>query len=56
MQAGIDQTLAFEKGMRGHDDAPDADEGAIWYLQKHTRLNSFTPSFGRRNNAKNVSW
>ena len=56
MQAGIDQTLAFEKGMRGHDDAPDADEGAIWYLQKHTRINSFTPSFGRRNNAKNVLW
>lgn len=56
MQAGIDQTLAFEKGMRGHDDAPDADEGAIWYLQKHTRINSFTPSFGRLNNAKNVLW
>ena len=56
MLAGIDQTLAFEKGMRGHDDAPDADEGAIWYLQKHTRANSFTPSFGRRNNAKNILW
>ena len=56
MLAGIDQTLAFEKGMRGHDDAPDADEGAIWYLQKHTRVNSFTPSFGRRNNAKNILW
>lgn len=56
MLAGIDQTLAFEKGMRGHDDAPDADEGAIWYLQKHSRVNSFTPSFGRRNNAKNISW
>ena len=56
MLAGIEQTLAFEKGMRGHDDAPDADEGAIWYLQKHTRVNSFTPSFGRRNNAKNILW
>lgn len=56
MLAGIEQTLAFEKGMRGHDDAPDADEGAIWYLQKHTRTNSFTPSFGRLNNAKNISW
>lgn len=56
MQAGIDQTLAFEKGMRGHDDAPDADEGAIWFLQRDTRISSFTPSFGRRNNAKNVSW
>lgn len=56
MLAGIDQTLAFEKGMRGHDDAPDADEGAIWYLQRHSRRSSFTPSFGRRNNARNVAW
>lgn len=56
MQAGLEQTLAFEKGMRGHDDAPDADEGAIWFLQRDTRISSFTPSFGRRNNAKNVSW
>lgn len=56
MLAGIDQTLAFEKGMRGHDDAPDADEGAIWFLQKHSRVNSFTPSFGRRKNAKNILW
>lgn len=56
MIAGIDQTLAFEKGMRGHDDAPDADEGAIWLLQRDTRAKSFNPSFGRRTNAKNVSW
>ena len=56
MLAGIDQTLAFEKGMRGHDDAPDADEGAIWMLQRDTRTKSFTPSFGRRTNEKNVSW
>lgn len=56
MLAGIDQTLAFEKGMRGHDDAPDADEGAIWMLQRDTRTKSFAPSFGRRTNAKNVSW
>ena len=56
MLAGIDQTLAFEKGMRGHDDAPDADEGAIWMLQRDTRTKSCTPSFGRRTNAKNVSW
>lgn len=56
MLAGIDQTLAFEKGMREHDDAPDADEGAIWLLQRDTRAKSFNPSFGRRTNAKNVSW
>lgn len=56
MLAGIDQTLAFEKGMRGHDDAPDADEGAIFLLQRDSRAKDFNPSFGRRTNAKNVSW
>ena len=35
MQVGIEQTLALERGSRVHDDAPDADEGAIWYLQRH---------------------
>ena len=56
MLAGLDQTLAFQRGMRGHDDAPDADEGALSILQKHSRITSFEPSFGRRRNAKNVSW
>ena len=57
MLTGIDQTLAFQKGMRGHDDAPDADESAIFILQRHSRITKFTPSFGRRQNAKNiVTW
>ncbi len=58
MLAGIDQTLAFEKGMRGHDDAPDADEGAIWILQRDTRQKNIVnnTSIGLRPNAKNVSW
>ncbi len=43
MQVGIEQTLALERGSRVHDDAPDADEGAIWYLQRHTRQNEFKP-------------
>lgn len=34
---GLDQLLAFEKGSGAADDAPDADEGAIWLLQKHLR-------------------
>ena len=38
MQAGIEQLLAFEKGMAGNDDAPDADEGAIWMLQRGGRI------------------
>lgn len=37
MQTGIEQTLALERGSRVHDDAPDADEGAIYMLQGQTR-------------------
>ena len=54
MQAGIEQTLAFEKGMSGNDDAPDADEGAIWQLQRTTRQENFQPMFGKRPSAKNT--
>lgn len=53
MLAGIDQTLAFEKGMRTNDDAPDADEGAIFLLQKQSRELLFQPVFGRRHSSKN---
>ena len=35
---GLEQLLALEKGSQTHDDAPDADEGAIYILQKRTRL------------------
>lgn len=52
--AGLEQTLAFEKGSQAHDDAPDADEGAIYILQKHTRIQTFAPSFGRRPTSKNI--
>ena len=55
MLAGLEQTLAFEKGMSGHDDAPDADEGAIYILQQRTRARIFKPAYGRRTNPKN-SW
>ena len=55
MQAGIAQTLAFEKGMSGNDDAPDADEGAIWQLQRSSRQESFQPQFSKRKTSKN-SW
>ena len=43
MQVGIEQTLALERGSRMHDDAPDADEGAIWHLQRATRQHSLRP-------------
>ncbi|MCQ2250022.1 MAG: hypothetical protein MJZ66_02815 [Bacteroidales bacterium] len=48
MQAAMDQTLAFERGMRGHDDAPDADEGAIYILQRTARSHIFEPQIGKR--------
>lgn len=53
MQAGLDQLLAFEKGMSGNDDAPDADEGAIYILQKSTRQQTYQPRFGKRPTSKN---
>ena len=51
MRTGIDQTLSCERGMSGHDDGPDADEGAIFIL----RQQRFKPSVGRRKAPKN-SW
>lgn len=55
MEVGIEQTLSLERGSRVHDDAPDADEGAIWYLQRNTRQETFQPIFGARPTSKN-SW
>lgn len=52
MLVGIEQLLSFEKGSRSHDDAPDADEGAIYILQKTARVNKFEPRFGRPASSK----
>jgi hypothetical protein len=49
---GLEQLLAFEKGAHTHDDAPDADEGAIYILQKRTRIETFTPRLGSRPTSK----
>jgi len=38
-----------------HDDAPDADEGAIWMLQRNTRQVIYKARFGKRPTSKN-SW
>lgn len=54
MQVGIEQTLALERGSRVHDDAPDADEGAIWYLQRSTRQEIFKPVAIPRRSPKNI--
>jgi predicted phage terminase large subunit-like protein len=55
MKASLEQLLSFEKGSRTHDDAPDADEGAIYKLQKRTRQETFAPVIGRRESSRN-SW
>lgn len=55
MRVGIDQTLALAKGSSAHDDAPDADEGAIWILQKAHRQSTFKPRSGQRPRPK-TSW
>jgi hypothetical protein len=54
MQTGIEQTLALERGSRFHDDAPDADEGAIWFLQRDTRQERIQPVTIKRESPKNI--
>jgi phage terminase large subunit-like protein len=47
-QTGLEQLLGFEKGSNVHDDAPDADEGALFILNKVGRVNSAKPVLGKR--------
>lgn len=56
MQTGIEQTLSLERGSSVHDDAPDADEGAIWIMQRNTRKQEYTPKIGQRTINKKNSW
>lgn len=39
MQVLVEQLLAFERGSRVHDDAPDALEGAIWLINRRWGTN-----------------
>jgi predicted phage terminase large subunit-like protein len=55
MKAALDQTLAFQQGANAHDDAPDADEGAIWILQRTARVDAFPTILGHRHPPKG-SW
>lgn len=54
MQVGIDQTLSLEHGSRAHDDAPDADEGAIFIIQRQSRVEAFEPRIGKRPTPRNA--
>jgi len=44
MQTLVDQLLAFPTG---HDDGPDAMEGAIWYLNRQDKQSKFQPRMGK---------
>ena len=48
----VEQLLAFEKGSRVHDDAPDALEGAIYLLNRRTMASSGSYRIGKRPNRK----
>lgn len=48
MKTGLEQLLGFEKGSRAHDDGPDADEGAIYLLQKRGRTRLEKATIGKR--------
>lgn len=48
MQVGINQLKAIEPGYNTHDDAPDADEGAITYLNRFIPSNNPLPLTGKR--------
>lgn len=47
-QTGLDQVLGFEKGSNVHDDAPDADEAALFILQKVGRQYTTESRIGKR--------
>ena len=50
MQTFIEQLLAFQKGSRTHDDAPDALEGAVYILRQNMRSSKNTYRFKPRPN------
>jgi hypothetical protein len=50
-QNGLIQYMGFEKGSSIHDDAPDADEGAWYKLDKKTFTQKFKPRMGNDKNS-----
>ena len=42
----VEHTLAFEQGSKTPDDSLDAEEGAIYYAQRDTRVSKFDPIAG----------
>lgn len=52
MQTGYLQLMGFEKGSKIKDDAPDADEGAWYILNKKARRLKFPGIIGERHNKR----
>jgi hypothetical protein len=55
-QEGLRQLYGIEPGYRTHDDAPDADEQAISFLEKHIRRGNPSPRSGKFIKNKNRSY
>lgn len=49
MIEGNNQVKGIEPGYKSPDDAPDADEGAWYFLDQHLPVAQFNPVIGRRN-------
>lgn len=53
MRTAIDQLLAFGPGSHAHDDAPDADEGALHLLQTRThQAHAPAPRLGKKDRGR----
>ena len=55
-QTGLQQLYGIEPGYRTHDDAPDADEQAISYLETYIRTQSFKPRMGKMIKNNKRAW
>lgn len=53
MIVGNEQVMAFEKGSSAHNDAPDADEGAVFLLQRKGRQSKTEIRVERRPSHRN---
>ena len=55
-QTGLQQLFGLEPGYRTHDDAPDADEQAISYLESYLRTSKFKTRTGKIKKNSKRGW
>lgn len=55
-QTGLQQLYGLEPGYRTHDDAPDADEQAISYLETYIRTSQFKTRTGKMKKNTKRGW